>query len=91
MPGSGVANRFAATLTNVGNVVFDMARMALSTADQMSVTITTDVATTVHLKGGWPVLGDISITGGPGASAYEAGGLAITLAGPGTYTITLTP
>jgi hypothetical protein len=85
------ANRFAATLTNVGSVTFDVARMGLETVSPLQIMVTTDAPTTLLLRGGFPPAATVQIAGGSGSASYDANGLTIALSQAGTFTITITP
>ena len=65
----------------------DVARMALSTANAITATVTTDGPVVLRLAGAWASAP--TVTGAP--SSYAAGMLEITIASAGKHAITITP
>jgi pimeloyl-ACP methyl ester carboxylesterase len=84
---SAPSNAFEATLTNIATAELDVARMALSTADAITATVTTDGPVVLRLAGVWASAP--TVTGAVGS--YAAGVLEITIATTGTHAITITP
>lgn len=78
-------NRFRATLTNLATATLDLGRMALSTAEPISASVTTDGATTLRLRGSWTSAPGVS---GAAGFSYDGSVLSISLAA-GTSSLTI--
>ena len=84
---SAPKNAFEATLTNIATARLDVARMALSTANAITATVTTDVPVVLRLAGTWASAP--TVTGA--MSSYAGGVLEIKIASAGKHAITITP
>jgi pimeloyl-ACP methyl ester carboxylesterase len=87
---AAVSNVVTVRITRVGDVTFDMRRMALSTATPLTVTVTGDGRSTIRLRGPWRRLPKVA--GPSGVTASLAGGtLALTGDFTGATTLTVAP
>ncbi len=84
--GEAASNAATLTLTNMATARLDVARMGLSTAKTMTLTVASDGAATLRLAGVWAT--GPAVTGA--TASYAAGVLTVALTG-GAQTITIAP
>ena len=80
-----VANRFAAALTNVASVAFDLGRMNVTTATDFAAEFTTDGPTVVRLRGAAPS----TIDGGGATVTRDGDDVVLEFSEPGRYLVSV--
>ena len=80
------ANAATVSLTNIKTARLDVARMGLSTAEPLALTVTTDGPAAIRLAGSWAVPPTVT-----GATADYADGVLTLVLPDGDHTIMITP
>ena len=84
------ANKFTATLTNLGAATLDIARMGLGTSSTLTGTLSTDGDTRLELLGHWASQPTITISGAPGSfAAWSPSDITLFLKAGKAITVTI--
>jgi len=83
------ANKFTATLTNLGAATLDVARMGLATSSQLNGVVTTDGPTRLFLRGDWASAPTVTVTGASASWSWSANGITLNLSAGKAITVTI--
>ncbi|HLW18516.1 MAG TPA: hypothetical protein VKV69_14260, partial [Actinomycetota bacterium] len=83
------ANRFTATLTNLGAATLDVARMGLATSSTLTGTVATDGPTRLFLRGDWASAPTVTVAGASASWSWSPAGLTLNLAAGKAISITI--